>query len=191
MLARSCALMFCVYLPILMPGMLCMTHLDDDPGKYILMVLAIGILFSIVIMWQAYLIAEKDQEKDGLTRIVPPIIVGAVLFLGVFVTNLHGWADERIELSFLDALENIGKCLLLSAALIAKSYLGPLTLGFTSSYIIYSLVIHGEILTIPLVQSLFEWTFVAAPDWMGVTYVAVVSLYSLLSSLYDSDVIFS
>jgi prepilin-type N-terminal cleavage/methylation domain-containing protein len=160
---------------------------DDSPIVNILKVILIGLICVCGIAWQAFLIMKKDVY-DGPRRVIPAAAVAVVFVVGMAVSSLLAFLDDRRDIPFWTILENTGRGTLLGLALIVKSYLAPITAAFTLSCVVYFLLTYGEFRSIPLIQALFEWVFINAPKWISIGYVAGVGIYSLGSAIYDSDI---
>jgi len=153
----------------------------------IIEVIIIGIIVSGGIIWQFYLINKRDSWDDGPPfRVIPAGIIGVIIFLGVVVFSILGYIDERRGLPFIFIFTNGGKALILCLVLILKSYFSPITAAFSLSCVVYFYFSYGEMHTIPLIQSIFEWVFISAPKWASAVYAVIVSLYSFSMAIVDS-----
>lgn len=146
----------------------------------------IGVLSLLGIWWQFFLISKRDGDGHGPRRVIPAVFAGLVVFLGVTVWSIIGVIDENKALSVPDALWMDFKALIFGFSLCIKSYLGPVVLAFTLSFVTYHYFEYGVFKTVPFIQSVLGWAFSKTPEWLSTAYLICVCVYSLGASSFDS-----
>jgi hypothetical protein len=151
-------------------------------------VIIIGIVGLVSIGWQVILI-ERDQGGDFPKRVASGLIVSAIIIIGVtFYSSYRLFFDSAVkDYSVLSAAKGIGLAVVFGFLFTVKSYFGPLVLGYVAGYSVYMFFEHDVLVVAPVVKWLLGLLFSNMPQWLGMAYTVVLSLYLIVVSGLDLD----
>lgn len=155
-------------------------------------ILAFTIASAIMLagfLWQMDLV-NKDEGFPA--RVYP------AAFLGILVTAIAAavWGiaivinfnRRDLPLVSVAAFGDMLRVIVFSCSLFFKSYLAALTLAIVVGCTVWSLLVYGKFLPIPIIQGVFDWTFstLPLPRWASWFYTCAVAFYSLAAALQGS-----
>jgi hypothetical protein len=142
-------------------------------------VILIGAVMLAGVIWTYFLFKKGDHA-----RVVPTLVVGAIVLLGVAVRDGIALADPKTNVHFLDFCSAVGKAALFAMGINFKSLLAPLVIALTISVGAYYLFEYRELHPLPVLSTLVDLVFSTAPRWLEWTYCIAMGLYCSWGSLH-------
>lgn len=154
--------------------------------KQVIEIILLGVIAVAGMMWQVKTI-ENDNNTNAPTRILVPVIGGAIFIIGTFIWGLIAINNNEKQMATVDDLTSILlKELALFGSFALKSYLGPMFLAATICMLIFFGIEFGEFRLAHWVSLFFDWIFGKAPKWIETIYYVVLFLNVVIGSIANS-----
>ena len=151
------------------------------------------------LLWQRYLLRERDPERRGSgRRLLPAFVATAIpykvprravlpwLFGMLVVTGTAVYSGFESGFLTPEWWQNVIGALALSAVLVFKAWFGPAVVSLSLAYSIHALTQGGAIQWLPIIQGVVEWCLRGLPDSIYQFYTYASLAYVAATSIGDS-----
>lgn len=148
------------------------------------------VLLAVVILaglrWQVFLFQKDSKHPFPPRRLYLPLLASLCVFVGYACIAVLSLVDERKpEFGIEAAGELLFKAVIFTVALNVKTFLGPWFVAYSIGGAIYCYFEYQELRFWPLLDVLLDWVFDGTPRWFKYAYLALTTVYSLVSSIVD------
>ncbi len=170
-----------------------------------------GIVVTIGVLWQWYLLTETDPKRQGyanrmlprfIAKVVPnriprraviPYVFGIFIIIGTVVYSSFEFAESNGSYGSAEAdwFINLIKATSFAVIIVAKAWFGPALLSFSLVYVVHQLSRAPTTLSdatlewLPILHDLLDSIFKILPDNIYVIYSFIILIYIAVTSLHD------